>query len=180
MSRDKRENRWIVVPNWGRFQHYGMARRPPWIKNYTALLHDDEYLDLPLSARGLLHGIWLAYADRKGRIRAGRDMRDTLQLRGRLDHDLLHIASLSHAGFIELSASRPLDLDLKPKKQGVREDQVGAQERRRRAASNWIRNGLAREVPAHQLADVFSEDFKITEPSIVVELIAQAQEWNRG
>lgn len=97
---------WITVPNWERFQHY-KHRNPPWIKNYRALLHKPEYLHLPLPARGLLHGIWLAYAETDGQIQVG-DIRDLLQTCGRLDADLKHLASLNHAGLVGFSASNLL------------------------------------------------------------------------
>lgn len=99
---------WITIPNWERFQHYGLYRRPPWIKNYTELLRKDEYLDLPFAARGLLHGIWLAYADRDGRLRKA-DLPATLLGRARD----AHLASLNHAGLIDFCASRPLPLSLR-------------------------------------------------------------------
>jgi hypothetical protein len=98
---------WITIPNWDQFQHYNY-RRPLWIKNYTSLLRKDEYLDLPLAARGLLHGIWLAYADREGRLRRA-DLPATLLGRARD----AHLASLNHAGLIAFCASRPLSLSLK-------------------------------------------------------------------
>lgn len=98
---------WITVPNWERFQHYGTYRRPPWIKNYTELLRKDEYTDLPLAARGLLHGIWLAYADRDGRLRQS-DLPATLLARARD----AHLASLNEAGLIAFRASKPLPLSL--------------------------------------------------------------------
>jgi hypothetical protein len=100
---------WIVIPKWTQFQHYGLYRRPGWIKNYTYLLHKDEYLDQPLAARGLLHGIWLAYADRDGRLRRD-DLPATLLARARG----AHLDSLNHAGLIDFSASKPLPLSLKP------------------------------------------------------------------
>ena len=86
---------WITPANWDRFQHYGHYRRPPWIKNYTSLLHKDDYLDLPLAARGLLHGIWLAYADRDGQLRR-EDLVSALQ--GRVID--AHLNSLNDAGLI--------------------------------------------------------------------------------
>jgi hypothetical protein len=52
---------WIEIANWDRFQHY-KDRNPPWIKNYTELLHNPNYLELPLRLRGILHGLWLLYA----------------------------------------------------------------------------------------------------------------------
>src|SRR6185436_10586708 len=101
-------NDWMIVPNWERFQHYGLARRPLWIKNYITLLHKDDYLDLPFAARGLLHGIWLAYADRDGQLRRS-DLASALQ--GRVID--AHLASLNHAGLILSSASKPLHLSTK-------------------------------------------------------------------
>jgi hypothetical protein len=99
---------WITIPNWDRFQHYGHYRRPPWIKNYTMLLHKDDYLDLSFAARGLLHGIWLAYADRDGLLRT-TDLHPCLH--GRVEQP--HLESLNHAGLIALSASKPLPLSTK-------------------------------------------------------------------
>ena len=99
------ENRWIVIPNWEKFQHYGLARRPLWIKNYTALLHKKEYLDLSLAERGLLHTIWLAYAESGGRLRES-DVRNFRTTFARLSH----FEALNHAGLIEFSASAPLYL----------------------------------------------------------------------
>jgi hypothetical protein len=99
---------WITPAHWDRFQHYGHYRRPPWIKNYITLLHKDDYLDLPFAARGLLHGIWLAYADRDGVLRRA-DLASALQ--GRVID--AHLASLNHAGLIALSASKPLPLSTK-------------------------------------------------------------------
>lgn len=104
---NEEEQQWIIVPNWERFQHYGQARRPTWIKNYIGLLHKDEYLDLTLAERGLLHGVWLAYAEAQGRLRTG-DLSSDLHALARHRH----IESLNHAGLIEFSASRPLLLNL--------------------------------------------------------------------
>jgi hypothetical protein len=52
---------WIEIANWDRFQHY-KDRNPPWIKNYTELLHNPNYLGLSARHRGILHGLWLLYA----------------------------------------------------------------------------------------------------------------------
>jgi hypothetical protein len=96
---------WIVIPNWGRFQHYG-KRRPIWVKNYTALLHKDEYLDLTLAQRGLLHGIWLAYAECNGQLKASR-LHSWVSPKTRLRH----LEQLEQAGFIQLSASPEVEVD---------------------------------------------------------------------
>lgn len=96
--------RYIVVPNWDSFQHYS-DRTPPWIKNYTELLHDDAYLGLTLHQRGVLHGIWLAYAASHRQLSG-----DTSALYRQLGERVstATLIALNRAGFIELTASRPL------------------------------------------------------------------------
>jgi hypothetical protein len=98
---------WIVIPNWQRFQHY-KTRNPPWIKNYRELLHKDEYLDLPLAARGLLHGLWLAYAEWDGRLRVS----DLGTAMGHLRDTHGTLGRLNDAGLLDVVASRPLSLSL--------------------------------------------------------------------
>jgi len=93
---------WIVVPRWSEFQHYG-DRDPTWIKVYTRLTSDDEWLGLTWAERGLLLGIWLEYARANGEIR-------TRNLRGTLGERVFkrHLERLNDAGFIGFSASKPL------------------------------------------------------------------------
>jgi hypothetical protein len=100
-------SRWIWIPNWDDFQHY-RDRRPTWIKNYLELLNKDEYLDLTLPQRGLLHGIWMETA-RRGNGRLRSDIASLSRALGL--HEGVRIAtrdSLVHAGFIELVASKSL------------------------------------------------------------------------
>lgn len=96
--------RWIVVRNWQRFQHY-KDRNPTWIKNYVELLHDPTYLELPEGCRAILHGLWLEYASSRARVRL-----DTRSLSRRLALRVTtrQLERLSDAGFIEFSASAPL------------------------------------------------------------------------
>lgn len=94
----------ITIPNWSTFQHY-KNRDPIWIRNYTSLLHNQDYLDLTGHERAVLHGLWLAYASSHAQLRL-----DTRSLTRQLS---LRVASaqleaLNHAGFIEVSASSPL------------------------------------------------------------------------
>ena len=96
---------WISVRNWRKFQHYDPAKRqPPWIKTYTELLDEDDYAGLTLRQRGLLHGVWLAYARSRCGLRASRvglmvgD--DTVKKRD--------LDALNHAGFIDIVASKTL------------------------------------------------------------------------
>jgi len=100
------EERWIVVRNWDRFQHY-KDRRPVWIKLYPELLHDEEYRGLSLSQSGMLAGLWMLYADSRGvlsetraRQELGRSAADARRVRE-------HLISLNDAGFIDIVASKP-------------------------------------------------------------------------
>lgn len=97
---------WIVIPNWDEFQHYS-DRDPRWIKNYRHLLSDDDYLGLSGHCRSILHGLWLVYASSDGQVRLdARSLSHRLALRV----SSLQLESLNGAGFIEVSASRPLAL----------------------------------------------------------------------
>lgn len=99
---------WIVIPNWhgGKegFQHY-KDRDPKWIKNYTRLLSSDTYLGLSGHRRGIIHGLWLAYASSNCQLRV-----DTASLSRRLSLrvTMSDLVSLSDAGFLGFSASKPL------------------------------------------------------------------------
>jgi hypothetical protein len=98
--------RWIEIRNWDRFQQY-RDRDPIFIKNYVALLHDDDYLGLTGHQRAVLHGLWLAYASSGCQLRV-----DTASLSRQLG---LRVSSqtlerLNHAGFIRFRASKPLAL----------------------------------------------------------------------
>jgi hypothetical protein len=90
---------WIVVPNWDKFQHY-KNRDPAWIKLYLDLRGRDAWRELSLSARGLLVSLWIEYAASQGALRVSSLPSRVAQknLRRTLD-------SLQAAGFIEVSAS---------------------------------------------------------------------------
>lgn len=98
------EERWIVIPNWDRFQHY-KDRDPSWIKVYLELFNRDDYLRLTPTSRALLHGIWGLYALSHGRLRASR-VPQALNMRA----SSVQWESLVQAGFIELSASESVPL----------------------------------------------------------------------
>lgn len=101
MSTKPEQCGYIYVKNWETFQHYG-DRRPIWIKNYVALLDDDEYLALDASSRALLHGLWMLVArTSNGRLVASRSRIATL-----LGLRRCNLEPLIHAGFIEICASK--------------------------------------------------------------------------
>src|SRR5215831_162610 len=95
----------LEIVGWQRFQHY-KDRDPPWIKNYTRLLADHNYLRLTLRQRGILHGLWLLYAA------SGRDLGASAARLGQMLGDPTvrrrDLERLSEAGFIRILASTPL------------------------------------------------------------------------
>ncbi len=58
---------YIMVVNWGKFQHY-KNRNPPWIKFHTSLLDDYEFQRLPDAAKWQLLLLWLVAARQDNRI----------------------------------------------------------------------------------------------------------------
>lgn len=95
---------YIVIRHWDRFQHYA-DRRPIWIKNYVALLANPSYSRLTWTQRGVLHGLWLMYAETQCELPVDTAWLSR-QLTGRVTRATLE--ALNHAGFIEFSASKPL------------------------------------------------------------------------
>jgi hypothetical protein len=100
---------WIVVRNWDRFQHYGEKRTPPWIKMYTALLHDDDFQSLSAPDRAALVSLWMLYAMTRRRVRV-----DTAKISRTIGQRVTRrtLERLNQAGFITFSASTPLALDV--------------------------------------------------------------------
>lgn len=99
-----KEDVWIVVPNWDRFQHY-RDRAPTWIKVYTELNSRDDWLDLTDAERGLLVLVWIEFARSDGRIKTG-----SITNHSRNKSRSRALKRLNDAGWIEFSASRPLAL----------------------------------------------------------------------
>lgn len=97
----------IDITNWERFQAYDKSTI--WIRLYTRLLSDDNFLDLTWPQRGILVSLWLEYA----RANHGRPVGDTRAIRGntaaltrRLGGRVtsVQLEALNHAGFITLSS----------------------------------------------------------------------------
>ena len=136
------ENRWIVVRHWERFQHY-KNREVPWIKAYTELNSDQNYLDLSFHARGVLHGLWAEYA------RARCQLRDnTHSLSRRLGHRVTRdtIESLNHAGFIEFSSSPNLEhvlMHSRHTRAREEEEKIEEKSKRRRTSSRGESSSLS-------------------------------------
>jgi hypothetical protein len=97
----------ISVRDWRTFQHYDPSKRqPPWIKHYTELLSNDDYLGLTLRLRGILAGIWLAYAE--SRCKLGANPAKLGRLLGDDSVRTRDLNSLNRAGFIDIVASKEL------------------------------------------------------------------------
>jgi hypothetical protein len=94
---------WIIVPNWDRFQHY-RNRNPLWIKIYAKLLHDPKFLALSPASRGLLMTIWLVFSQESGQVTV-----EMMRRYGGHGVGFYQLIALNHAGFIEFSASKPLE-----------------------------------------------------------------------
>lgn len=101
---------YIEIPNWSEYQHY-KNRNPPWIKMHTRLLRNPKYLELTLSQRGLLHGLWLLYAKNDGIVRENLKWLSE-ELSQRVTSSSLK--ALNEAGFIRLSASKRASKVLAP------------------------------------------------------------------
>jgi len=138
------DERWIEVVHWHRFQHYS-DRDPPWIKNYLALLHDENYLSLTGHQRAVLHGLWLEYASARCQLRA-----NTVSLTRRLGLRVssAQLKALNHAGFIRFVASKPLALarsreaETEAEKQSKARQRIGEDlETLGEELEQWIRPG---------------------------------------
>lgn len=110
--------------DWDRFQHYkkktddGKPARPAaWIKNYVKLIGDPNYRRLSATQRALLHGLWLWWAAQDHGETSTRLNGDLVERWSQLDVKLMNTLlaldtkistweALSHAGFLELRASK--------------------------------------------------------------------------
>ncbi len=102
--------RYIHIRNWDKHQHPDTTRNkrygPPWIKDYSGQLHDEEFVELGWPERGLLQSLRLQYA-----LNRGRGINDsTTNLYRLFGHRVLRVQleRLNQAGFIEFSASKSL------------------------------------------------------------------------
>lgn len=120
----------ITIPRWNTFQHY-KHRDPIWLRLYTRLHSNDDYLDLTTHLRGVLLGLWIEYA------RSGCDLTvTTATLSRRLNAKVTtaDLQRLNQAGFIEITlATRkqpaPLEESRAEEKSLPRAVVVGAAER---------------------------------------------------
>lgn len=107
---------WIVVPNWKRFQHYGLIKTPAWIKLYTSLNSHDAWNGLSMAERGLLVTIWIEYARSGGRLKTAR-----IPTEDGYKYLRRHLESLNHAGFIHFSSRAEVEVEEKEVVEGPKE-----------------------------------------------------------
>jgi hypothetical protein len=111
------DERWVIIGNWGKFQHY-RDRTAPWIKLYLELRDKDEWACLTLAERGLLVSIWITYSASSGVLPVSK-------LARKCGHRVrqAHLDSLVRQGFIQIVASKPPSLNASTEKR--REEQTG-------------------------------------------------------
>jgi hypothetical protein len=127
----------IVIPKWGELQHYKKQTRPPWIKAYTKLLHDDRYLSLTETQRAVLHGLWLLYAA-SGRKVPENTSKLSRALSLRVTKPTLK--ALEQAGFIRFRSRVGLE-EVSPRREEKREKPKGLSE------ASYEGNGLGFQAP---------------------------------
>lgn len=110
------DQEWIIVPNWERFQHYGLVKMPAWIKLYTSLNSHDAWNDLTFAERGLLVTIWIEYARSKRRLTVHNLPRNVTQKVHKRS-----LEALNHAGFIRFSSRPEVDKEEEEELQGTTE-----------------------------------------------------------
>lgn len=108
-------DRFIWMNGWERFQTFQTKRgklwTPPWIKVYSTLLENPDYLDLPPRRRSILVGLWLVF----GRCPAGGRLvlGSSLAQIGRIIADdsvrKRDLDSLNHAGWIDFCSRTVLE-----------------------------------------------------------------------
>jgi hypothetical protein len=87
-------HRFLAVKDWHRFQHYS-DRNPPWIKFYTELLSNLDFLQLVEAAQAQLLKLWLL------RAQFGRLPNDPKLIAGKIaTTGKFHLQALIDAGFI--------------------------------------------------------------------------------
>jgi hypothetical protein len=113
---------WIVMTDWDHYRPDG----EPAIRLPVSLVHDDDFQSLRPPDRAALFHLWMLYA------RTGRKMRDDTSMLTRASGMRITrgtLERLAEAGFIDVSASVPVDVELA----ALRRRRAAL--RRRRAAS---------------------------------------------
>jgi hypothetical protein len=117
--------RYIDIPNWDKFQHKDIWRksggRPPWIKAYTRLLSNNEWLDLSQSQQGILVNLWLMYASAGQSVSEAGAKRRLCRSDAEARWWRSNLEALRDAGFIEI-LSQPISAPVAPRVEERREE----------------------------------------------------------
>ena len=144
--------RYIVIPNWDRHQHYKDQTRPPWIKLHVSLLHDDDWLNLTPGQRSALVSIWMLYASTHRRVTF--DSRSlSRQIGQRVTKQTLE--ALREAGFIEVLSRDALEQLYARSRSRSREETSTKDQRRRTAQTAESENGRSQRQPTE--AEIVAE-----------------------
>ncbi len=102
------DDQYIWISRWEEFQHYAPnpERGPAWIKNYTAQLSDERYLDLTDRQRALLHDVRAVFAVTRGRLSRSTAVVSRHRHRQTFRSDL---DALNDAGLIEFCSREVLE-----------------------------------------------------------------------
>lgn len=102
---------YIWVNRWEEFQVYHRKRNktwaPPWIRVYTRLLDDHNYLGLTARQRGLLHDVWLLFA--KTRLELGLSPARIGRMLGYETLRMRDFEALNQAGFLDFCSRTVLE-----------------------------------------------------------------------
>ena len=171
--------RWIIIPNWTKYQERS-DRSLPWFKVYYALSRHDKWCSLSLAQRGLLVSLWLEYGPSKGQLRTSNVSARITQKARRETLD-----SLVEAGFIELSAAQPPELHdaLEERREEVDKKRTGDLPKSRKArkdtaakARRWIDNTVHELAEVPDVERVIADEFEIEDEEVVSDLVAYATE----
>jgi hypothetical protein len=160
----------VYVLGWEKFQHPDAVRsgHMPWVKLYTDLLGNDDWLELSPADRTLLNGLWML----TGRYGNGRLRADSGHLNARLKIRKGSLDRLKDAGFIEIRASKSARPDASNRAGLDKDRDVGSIEptKTKSVASSARRNGAARKHQKHLVSAIATATSWIAdEPRHLVE-----------
>lgn len=104
------EDTYIWITNWDERQTFQKKRgkpwAPPWVKLFTRILDDPEYLELSPETRSLLVGLWALFARSHGTV-----TKDTRRLSKQLHQRVTEqqLQALNHAGFLVFCSGTVLE-----------------------------------------------------------------------
>lgn len=105
------ERTFLWIDRWDEHQTVETKRgkkwTPPWIRNYTRLLHNDAYLGLSGHRRAILHGLWLEFASSDRRVIINTS---SLSHRLALRITMRDLIALNHAGFVHFVPERTVEM----------------------------------------------------------------------